>query len=296
MFPEDLVTLLRDSLCAEVSVKSRGRDDYRVFVPFYFSDGDSPKIVLKKTGDDSFLLTDEGHTLMYLSYYDINIDNSLARRALLEKILSSHFMEDRDGRIVMSNIVSKDVAASVFTFTQGLLKIADMTLWKKDRLKSMLMENFRQSITSLINHGARISNAASNNRYSLLLVRYGFSIVCQPFLLFHMKLSSVYQIGGLYLFFLTPSLPTTFAKEPLRHMLKRLRDYKAAYTLFINNYDAPFMNNQAERDLRPCKMKQKVSGCFRSWLGVEAFAAISSYFSILKKSSYNLLSSVLSLL
>jgi transposase-like protein len=64
--------------------------------------------------------------------------------------------------------------------------------------------------------------------------------------------------------------------------------------LFINNYDAPFTNNQAERDLRPSKTKQKVSGCFRSWRGLKAFAAISSYFSTLKKSSRNLLASVLS--
>jgi transposase len=85
----------------------------------------------------------------------------------------------------------------------------------------------------------------------------------------------------------------SFGRDELRRMLNRLRDYKTAYMLFINNYDAPFTNNQAERDLRPSKTKQKVSGCFRSWQGLEAFAAISSYFSTLKKSSRNLLASVL---
>jgi transposase len=77
----------------------------------------------------------------------------------------------------------------------------------------------------------------------------------------------------------------SFGRDELRRMLKRLRDYKTAYTQFINNYDAPFTNNQAERDLRPCKTKQKVSGCFRSWRGLEVFAAIGSYFSTLKKFS-----------
>jgi regulator of replication initiation timing len=86
----------------------------------------------------------------------------------------------------------------------------------------------------------------------------------------------------------------SFGRDELRRMLNRLRDYKAAYMLFINNYDAPFTNNQAERDLRPSKTKQKVSGCFRSWRGLKAFAAIGSYFSTLKKTSRNLLSSVLS--
>jgi transposase len=86
----------------------------------------------------------------------------------------------------------------------------------------------------------------------------------------------------------------SFGRNELRRMLNRLRDYKTAYMLFINNYDAPFTNNQAERDLRPSKTKQKVSGCFRSWRGLKAFAAIGSYFSTLKKTSRNLLASVLS--
>jgi transposase len=37
----------------------------------------------------------------------------------------------------------------------------------------------------------------------------------------------------------------SFGRDELRRMLNRLRDYKAAYMLFINNYDAPFTNNQA---------------------------------------------------
>jgi transposase-like protein len=88
----------------------------------------------------------------------------------------------------------------------------------------------------------------------------------------------------------------SFGRDELRRMLNRLREYKTAYMLFINNYDAPFTNNQAERDLRPSKTKQKVSGCFRSWRGLKAFAVISSYFSTLKKTSRNLLASVLSTL
>jgi transposase len=37
----------------------------------------------------------------------------------------------------------------------------------------------------------------------------------------------------------------SFGRDELRRMLNRLREYKAAYMLFINNYDAPFTNNQA---------------------------------------------------
>jgi len=65
--------------------------------------------------------------------------------------------------------------------------------------------------------------------------------------------------------------------------------------LFVKNYDAPFTNNLAERDLRPCKTKQKVSGCFRSWDGLLCFANIRSFISTAKKRSINLLDAFSSL-
>jgi transposase len=43
---------------------------------------------------------------------------------------------------------------------------------------------------------------------------------------------------------------------------------------FANDFRAPFDSNQAERDFRIAKMKQKVSGSFRPDRGTEAFAAI----------------------
>jgi hypothetical protein len=78
----------------------------------------------------------------------------------------------------------------------------------------------------------------------------------------------------------------------LRRMVNRLSDYKKCYLLFIRDYRAPFTNNLAERDLRPDKTKQKVSGCFRSWHGFQHFARIRSFFSTIKKRSRNLFHSI----
>jgi len=88
------------------------------------------------------------------------------------------------------------------------------------------------------------------------------------------------------------TLPDSFGRDELRKMLNRLRDFKQNYLLFIKNYDAPFTNNLAERDLRPCKTKQKVSGCFRSWDGLLCFAKIRSLISTAKKRSKNLLDAI----
>jgi len=81
----------------------------------------------------------------------------------------------------------------------------------------------------------------------------------------------------------------SFGYKELRPILKRLRNYKDAYMLFIRDYAAPFTNNQAERDLRHCKTKQKISGCFRSWNGVVCYAKIRSFLSTALKRQKNLL-------
>ncbi len=87
----------------------------------------------------------------------------------------------------------------------------------------------------------------------------------------------------------------TFGYDELRRMVNRLENNKDSYMLFIRDYEAPFTNNEAERDLRHCKTRQKVSGCFRSWQGVIDYCKIHSLLSTAKKRGQNLLDRLTSL-
>jgi transposase len=72
------------------------------------------------------------------------------------------------------------------------------------------------------------------------------------------------------------------AKSDAHNLWERFEKYETAVLLFAKISEVSFTNNRAERDLRMAKVKQKVSGCFRTEIYAHAYCRISSYLQTMK--------------
>ncbi|MFL6332503.1 MAG: transposase [Pyrinomonadaceae bacterium] len=80
-----------------------------------------------------------------------------------------------------------------------------------------------------------------------------------------------------------------------RKLACRLGEKREEILLFMHDFSVPFDNNQSERDLRMLKVKQKVSGCFRTGAGAEEFCRLRSYVSTMKKQGRGVMEAIRSL-
>ena len=87
-------------------------------------------------------------------------------------------------------------------------------------------------------------------------------------------------------------LPSKRGRKPRRvghNLLLRLHDRKEDVLRFLSNPAVPFTNNLAERDARMMKLRQKISGGFRSNEGAEDFAVVRSLISTARKQGWDVM-------
>ncbi|MBW7996717.1 MAG: DUF1828 domain-containing protein [Candidatus Glassbacteria bacterium] len=136
---------VKKKICEKVHIQKEGIDRYFVSTPFTFSDGDHFVVLIKKSGAHWYL-SDEGHTIMHLTYEMEENDLSRGtRNKIINTTLEQYGIKDNRGELRLK-IENGEFGDSVFSFIQGLIKISDIEYLAQERAKSIFYEDFRRVI------------------------------------------------------------------------------------------------------------------------------------------------------
>jgi hypothetical protein len=142
-------------VCNELSVQAEGLDRYIVSTPLTFEDGDKLPIVLKKE-PSGWILTDEGHTFMQLTYdldeSDLQDGN---RKEIIDRTILSSKLRNRQGELVLQ-IEDERYGDSLYNFIQALIKIDDIRYLSRERVRSTFVEDFMRFVDRVIPADRRI--------------------------------------------------------------------------------------------------------------------------------------------
>jgi len=145
-------TIERDfkaKVCEKIRLSVEGVERFRVFTPFLFEDGDHLAIVLKRE-NDAWLLSDEGHTYMHLTY---DLDEKDLQRGTRQKVISAALsmfrIEDRDGELLM-RIADEQFGDALYSFIQALIKVTDVSFLSRERIRSTFLEDFRAMMETAV--------------------------------------------------------------------------------------------------------------------------------------------------
>ena len=154
MTPEIIERDFREKVSAKLRLMSEGINRFRVFTPFIFDDGDHLAIVLKQEGD-RWVLSDEGHTYMHLTYELSEKDlQKGTRQEIITNALSMFSVQDRDGELILT-IDNNQYGNGLYSFVQALLKITDVTFLSRERVRSTFLEDFRVFISEKVPENRR---------------------------------------------------------------------------------------------------------------------------------------------
>ncbi|MBE0481692.1 MAG: DUF1828 domain-containing protein, partial [Dehalococcoidia bacterium] len=123
MIIEDIISEFKQKTCSEIGVMAQGLSRFLITHPFTFEDGDHFVVVLRKVGD-AWEFTDQGHTLMHLSYEDLDLTLT-GYSEIISNNVEAFGLQNKQGEFVLT-VPGERFGDAFFSFIQALVKISDV--------------------------------------------------------------------------------------------------------------------------------------------------------------------------
>ena len=147
MTTAEIIESFRRKVSAEIDLEPEGVDRYVIHTPFMFDDGDHYVVVLHQEVGQ-WVLTDEAHTFMHLSYAEVDLAQGMRAR-VIDQALTAYRVENRDGELRLP--VPEDAFGdALFSMVQAIGRIAATALWTRQRVRDTFDEDFHALVTTAL--------------------------------------------------------------------------------------------------------------------------------------------------
>lgn len=140
---ENMISKIEMSIHSSVVFEELGIDEYLLHTGFTYPDGDELHIVLTLK-DGGMVLSDEGHTMMWLSYEDFNMTDT--RKRLFDKIIEQNNVEYDAGRISVLFTQAENAGQAAYSISQAILQIADLRYLDRSNVASSFLDDMKTEI------------------------------------------------------------------------------------------------------------------------------------------------------
>lgn len=145
MNTESIRKSFKESVAKSVELYPREDNGYQIFTPFHFDDGDHFVVILKTDGLGNWIITDEGHTYMHMSYdTDLSSLENGTRNEIIESSLDKYGVKEIEGRLVATVDEISNAGNTLWNFIQCLISITNISYLSRERALSTFEEDSKK--------------------------------------------------------------------------------------------------------------------------------------------------------
>jgi hypothetical protein len=144
-------------MCAQIQIRQKTANLLAIDTPFTFSDGDQYQLYIKELMPAGLLrITDNGHTMMHLSYEnDIKDFREGTRGRLFGQILAQMEVNEDNGEFYIDTIPSELVPA-LFKLGQAITKLTDLTFLSRIRVEATFYEDLENRLRLIVSDPSKL--------------------------------------------------------------------------------------------------------------------------------------------